>query len=170
MLPLDILCRSGQARAWSLPQNTAGIKAAPPWLQVYPRHYFLPAWASLAARVGDTNSIAQRNDKQGDWRLLMNNYCLPHPLEQRHYNRAVHIYKAHWWAPQHHADLPERIYGAKNMWPSTKQGTEHYRPFALLNQQIPIALVSSPASLLSWTCMYHNWPCLYPGGSCYDLL
>lgn len=89
--------------------------------------------ASSAARVGETNSIAQRNDERGDRHLLMNNYCLPHPFEQRHYHRAVHVCKAHWWAPQHHADLPERIHGAKNIWPSTKQGTEHYRPFALLN-------------------------------------
>lgn len=76
--------------------------------------FCLPELSWLCSKGGgDTNSIAQQNNKRGDWHLLMNNYCLPHPFEQRHYHRAVHIYKAHWWAPQHHADLPERTHGAE---------------------------------------------------------
>lgn len=41
-----------QARAWSLSQNAAVIKAVPPWLQVYPVCYCLPAWAVLARQQG----------------------------------------------------------------------------------------------------------------------
>lgn len=117
VLPLGISCRSGQAWAWSLPQNCRIVKL--PLLDckcTLCATFCLPdlSCASSAARGEETQTqYSSRMTSEETNIYWWTIYCLPHPFEQRHYHRAVHGYKAHWWAPQHHADLPERLYGAK---------------------------------------------------------
>lgn len=114
--------------------------------------------ASSAARLGDTQTRLPSGMTSKETDIYWWTITACHIPSNR--GTITELYTSTKHTGEHHNIMQtfQRIYGAKKNHLAFKQGTEHYRPFALLNQQIPVALVSNPASLLLWTYVYHNWP------------